>query len=260
MTEHTDSDSELLSSLMDGELAASEAEALERRLANEPLLAQQLAAMRRAEQKLRAAYAPLADEPLPADLVALLSDADQDNAPADANVVPFPQAAPSRSFFVPSSIAAGIALAVGIGIGLSLDRDGGLSETERLLAANVLISPETELFAVLETSPSGATTTLDGGVEATPRLSFQTAAGNYCREATVATRGRESALVGCREDAGWALQAVIQVSANSIAADIDGFRPASVPTSALDGVVDRLIEGAPLGTDAENAAIAAGWK
>jgi hypothetical protein len=260
MIERTDRDTELLSSLMDGELTASEAEALEHRLANEPALAQQLAAMKRVEQKLREAYAPVADEPLPAGLVALLTDDEQDGAPADSNVVPFPQAAPRRSFFVPSSIAAGIALAIGIGLGLSLDRDGDLSETERLLAANALITPDTELFAVLESSPSGATTTLGGGVDATPRLSFRTAAGNHCREATVATGGRESALVGCREDAGWALQAVFQVSVSVGAPANNGFRPASDPASALDAIVDGLIEGAPLGADAERTAIEAGWK
>jgi hypothetical protein len=161
---------------------------------------------------------------------------------------------------VPSSIAAGIALAIGFGLGLSLGRDGGLSETERLLAANALITPDTELFTVLESTPSGATATLGGGVDATPRLSFQTAAGNYCREATVATGSRESALVGCREDAGWALQAVIQVSVGDDAPANNGFRPASDPASALDAIVDSLISGAPLGTDAERTAIAAGWK
>jgi hypothetical protein len=260
MIERTDRDTELLSSLMDGELAAGDAEALERRLANEPALAQQLAAMKRAEQKLREAYAPVADEPLPAGLVALLTDDKQDGAPAGSNVVSFPPAASRRSFFVPSSIAAGIALAIGIGLGVSLDRDGGLSETERLLAANALIAPDTELFAVLESSPSGATAALGGGVDATPRLSFQTAAGNYCREATVATGSRESTLVGCREEAGWALQAVIQISVSGGAPANNGFRPASDPASALDAIVDDLIEGAPLGADAERAAIEAGWK
>lgn len=260
MTEHADRDTELLSSLMDGELEAAEAESLQRRLADEPALAEQLAAMQRAERKLTEAYASVADEPLPAGLIALLSDANEDAVPADSNVVSFPKAAPRRSFFVPSSIAAGIALAIGFGFGLSLDRDGGLSESERLMAANALITPDTELFGVLESSPSGVTAALGGGVDATPRLSFQTAGGTYCRELTVAAGNRESAVVGCRESAGWALQAVIHVSVSNGSSASNGFRPATDPTSALDAIVDGLIDGVPLGAEAERNAIAAGWK
>ncbi|MDX1563538.1 MAG: hypothetical protein R3305_11460, partial [Gammaproteobacteria bacterium] len=204
-------DDERLSALIDGELGANAAAALEARLAAEPALAARLKALRGADRALRDAYAPVADELLPAELLALLADADESGDEAQrANVIPLGRrpeprrAAQPRSFWIPTSIAAGIALAVGVTLGISLNTQNRLTDTEQLLAAGAPITPDRELFAVIEATPSGQTVALAGTIEATPRLSFQTADGGYCRELALTSSTQQAALVGCRRDGSWA--------------------------------------------------------
>lgn len=269
MTEHVDEvfsdDDERLSALLDGELPSEAAKVLEARLAAEPALARRLEAMRRTDQVLRERYGPVADEPLPAELAALVRGDGPGGTPASdpssqGAVVPIRRAERARSAWIPSSIAAAIALAVGVTIGISLSIRDSLSDTERLLASNALISPDRELFDVLESLPSGETATLASDWTAMPRLTFQTAGSDYCREIALASSTGRTALVGCREDAGWRLQAVFQVPRAGIDNDSDGFRPASEPATELDRLVNTMIAGAPLGAEAEQAAIASGWE
>lgn len=255
-TDTHERDDELLSSLVDGELPERERIALEARLAAEPALAQRLEAMRRADRALRDSYGPVADEPLPAALLALLG---RDSARGDsAAVVPLRRTVPPR-FWMPASIAAGIALAIGFALGVSLElRDP--TDTELLLASSVRVTPDYELFGVLESTASGETVSLAGDLAATPRLTFRTFDGAYCRELALSTGPRRSAVVSCREDDAWRIAAVIEVPASGLDNDGSEFAPASGPVSELDSVVNAMMAGAPLDAEAERRAMAAGWR
>ncbi len=260
MTEHSDNhrnrDDELLSAFLDDELGAAERSALERRLAAEPALARRLAALRRADQALGRAYGPVADEPLPKALLDLLADGEAGDEP---KVVPLRRRGRPR-FTLPASIAAGIALAVGIGLGLKLALDDGEWQADTALRANALLEADGELFGVFETAASGESVALTDRVSATPRLSFRTAGGGYCRELGLETGAGFTALVGCRETGGWRLEAVVRTETPAGVPDDGAFVPASGPADALDEIVADLMTGAPLGADAERAAIDAGWQ
>lgn len=259
------SDDERLSSLIDGELPAAAAAELERRLAAEPELAQRLRTLRRGDAALRKAYASIEAEPLSAGLSALLrrhgidDDISQDAAGAAAKVVPLRRHRPPISW-VPTSIAAGIALAIGLALGLTLGPRDRLTDTQRLLASGAAITPDRELFEVIESVPSGETQTLAGNVAATPRLTFRTADGDYCREIELASSTRRTSVVGCRQNGAWRPEGVTQFSASSGELGNDSFVPASGPADGLDAIVGELMAGIPLSADAERDAIAAGWQ
>lgn len=261
------SDDERLSALIDGELDAAETVALEARLAAEPALARRLAALREADSTLRRAYGDVANEPLPARLVGLVEghalpggDGRDDTTSERRSVVPLRPRIRTREFWVPGSIAAGIALAIGIWFGTSVGPRDALTATERLLASGAPIGPDSELYAVIESMPSGETATLAGNISATPRLTFRTADGGFCREVGLSAGSRQTAIVGCRENGGWIPEAVIHVPGTPDADVNDGFVPASGPAAALDSIIDGLMSGVPLGAAAESEAIATGWR
>jgi len=256
-------DDERLSALIDGELTPAEADALGQRLVFEPALARRLTALRVAGDRLRQVYGPVADEPLPDALIALLgADARRDEArrePAEPRVVPLRRIAALRQSWLPTSIAAGVALAIGLMLGVSLGPSGRF-DAAPLLAQDASIGPDDALFEVLETLPSGQSAALAGGVSATPRLTFRTGAGAYCRELSLTSSDRWAALVGCRDEAAWRLEALIQGPGSAGPGGNDAFLPASGPVTALDPIVDALMTDVPLGAEAERDAMAAGWR
>ena len=65
-------DDEVLSALLDGALAEDEAKRLCDRLASDPALAARLEALRGVDAAVRQAYGPIADEPVPQRVLALL--------------------------------------------------------------------------------------------------------------------------------------------------------------------------------------------
>jgi len=259
-------DDERLSALIDGELDAAETAAVEARLAAEPALARRLAALRHANTMLRGAYGSVAEEPLPAELTVLLqADAAArpeagDASGAGASVVPFGRPIRAPQFWVPSSIAAGIALAIGVWFGTALGPRDDLTDTGRLLASGASIDPGRELYEVIESMPSGETAALAGGLSATPRLTFRAADGGFCREVALSSPSRQTTIVGCRDNGAWIPEAVIQVSGTAGASADNGFVPAAGPAAELDAIVGALMAGVPLSAAAEREAIAAGWR
>jgi hypothetical protein len=258
-------DDERLSALIDGELDAADATVIEARLAAEPALARRLTALRQADSALRRVYGPIADEPSAAALAARLERAGRGgearDAPGDtANVVPLRRSAGAGSYRMPASLAAGIALAIGIALGVAVGPRDDLTDTERLLASNAPISAERELFEVLESLPSGETAALAGNLSATPRLTFRTADGDFCRELALSSNARQTTIVGCRTDAVWAMAAVVQLAGPAGGSGQDGFVPASGPGMELDAFVNALMDGVALSASAEREAIASGWR
>ncbi|HUF74558.1 MAG TPA: hypothetical protein VMR74_16875 [Gammaproteobacteria bacterium] len=259
-------DDERLSALIDGELDSAEAAELAKRLAAEPALARRLSTLHQADRALREAYGPIVREPVGGELAALLErhgaavDATADGTDSAANVVPLRRRGGAPRFRIPASIAAGLALAIGVWLGVSLGVRDGLTDTERLLASGALIGTDRELYEVIESMPSGETATLAGNLSATPRLTFRTADGGFCREIALSSESRQMTVVGCRESGGWMPEAVIQFSGITDASGNNGFVPASGPTTELDAFVSALMSGVPLGAAAEREAIAAGWR
>jgi hypothetical protein len=246
-------DDEALSALIDGALTTQDAQRLRERIAGEPVLAARLTALEQADAILRNSYAGIVEEPLPPQLLARLKP----SAPAE-NVVALHGNGGWRRAWVPSALAAGIALAVGLVIGLSVDST--TNSLRRLdFAAGGTVAAGSGLFDVLESVPSGQTRVLDGVLSATPRFTFRTVDGDYCRQLGVSAGTRRTETLACRQEGIWQLEMAVFGSESATPASADVYRPAGRDSGPMDSAVNAMIEGSPLGLALEERVMAAGW-
>src|SRR5262245_26251567 len=248
MTEHTKSDDDALSALIDGALPSDEAAALRARLKQEPALAARLAELERANSAVRDAYRNVVDEPLPESVLELLR---APAAPA-SNVVDLGARRRGRALpaWLPHAAAAGIALAIGLGLGFGFGQRAG-DTPAGLLAATGPVAPGSALHALLESAPSGEPRAIDGAT-AEARFTFRAQGGDWCRELAVSSGAARNAAVACRRDGGWRVDLI------GVEAGGEAYRPAG-GDSPLREAVDARIDGEPLEPDAERALVGRGW-
>jgi anti-sigma factor RsiW len=257
-------DDEALSALLDGALPNEEAERLRQRLSREPSLAERFAALERANAAVRDAYADVAAEPLPAQVLELLSsqrsagNEDGDRARNVIELAAHKQRSKPRFVTIPAAIAASIALAIGLSLGVWFGPRAPAPESAALIATAGSVEPGTELHDVLQTVRSGATRALGGNLAATPRLTFKTLAGDYCRHVDLTSARNTTATLACRRSGGWQLE-VLHFGPPGSRGPEGLYRPATGTPSTLDSAIDELIDGAPLDAQAEDALIAGGW-
>ena len=104
----TDIDEAMLIALVDGELDDVTRRRVERAMAEDPALAERVAMHRRLRERLAGHYAPIAQEPLPEAMRALVEDS--------ARVVPLARPAPRwRGWVTGGAIAASLVLGLGLG-------------------------------------------------------------------------------------------------------------------------------------------------
>jgi hypothetical protein len=252
--EMSTSDDEALSALLDGALPAADAERLRQRLAQEPALQARLDALEKANAAVRDAYAGVVDEPLPSRVLELLGS----GTGSRGSVIEFPARKPPRFLTLPLAAAAGIALAIGLSLGVLLESRTLRPDSAALLAGTGEVEPGTELYEVLQSVPSGETRVLAAQVSATPRLTFGTADGRYCRQVDLASERGRTETLACRRDGGWRLE-VASFTAGAGAGPDEVYRPASGPSTPIDSAIDALIDGAPLDAAAERALIGQDW-
>jgi hypothetical protein len=252
---------EQLSAFLDGELSDVEFQKLEACLVNDSKLRQRLSDLAEANTALQAAYRPIADEPVPAHILAML-DAPKPvskNAENSNDVIELFSVNDNQrgsKWLLP--IAASIALVAGVIIGqFGL---GGAGSNQTLMAqVSGTIAPDNPLFDVLETTPSAMQAALIAGetIEVRPTLSYQTASGTYCREFEVT--GTDTALhsVACRSDAGWEIQILNRIQVHGQ----EGMRTASgASDQAVDQFVSDTMDDIPFGSEQELVLIKNGWK
>jgi hypothetical protein len=246
----TTNDDEALSALLDDALSPDEAAQLRQRLEREPALRTRYAALEHANTVVHKAYAGVADEPLPASVLDAL------RLPGESdNVVTFRPRRPLLVTLLPLATAATIALVVGLAVGVRVG-PGGSSDPTALVAEAGVMAPGTPLFAALEGLPSAATQALGAGVTATPRLTFGTSEGDYCRLVDLASERGTTEALACRRDGEWQLEMV----AFGERAPRDGvYRPASGPSPVIEAAVDSLIEGEPLDAAGERELLDRSW-
>lgn len=162
--------------------------------------------------------------------------------------------------FWPLAAVACASLVVGFGIGRQLFQVGGASTGSLVVAADhqgglVAAAP---LRHVLETARSGAISALEpgsGGLQATPVLSFKSRQAGVCRQyrvtSTATAAGEASEGLACRQPEGqWRIE--IHAVAEARQTPSGSMAPAAGPgSSPVDAVVDRIIDGDPLGADDE---------
>lgn len=153
-------------------------------------------------------------------------------------------------------LAASAALAIGLAAGLSPSRGPD---------ASVVGFPgdDDELYAALETSPSGPVAETPDGPQITLVASFLRDDGRPCRQFEVldADNAAMTEGIACRNDAGaWASEIAVASLLAAAETSETGFVPAAGPgDDALDATLDRLGAGMSLSPDEERTLIVAGW-
>ena len=246
----SDADDAALSALIDGALAPEEAEHLARRLAAEPALARRLAELKGVDEALRASYGGIADEPLPAPV----TDAVRRAARLRHELRP---TARRRSLGLPVAATAGLAAAAGFALALVVVSPRPPRDPRADLVPGARIARGSRLHDVLHETPSGMSLGLGDGWSATPRLSFADVTGAPCRRLDVGGATGTLAALACRREGEWRVELV---GVGGAVAGEGSYRPAGgEAASAIDAAIEGLIEGDPLGRDAEGELIARGW-
>jgi hypothetical protein len=106
--------------------------------------------------------------------------------------------------------------------------------------------------------PSATTRDLGADLKATARLTFAAAGGGFCRQIDLQSARGTTATLACRDDDGWQIE-VASFAAQAPRGAGGVYRPAAGNSTAIDGAIDELIRGDPLGAAAEAALIASGW-
>jgi hypothetical protein len=230
----------------DGELDAATRAAIEAAAASDPELARRIARHQALRQRLRSAFDPVLEEPLPERLVATARGASSEPR---GTVVPLRRVAAARwSSAQWGALAASLILGLLLGPWLMRGADRGplVTSDGTLLAQGSLARALSEQLA----SNQSATAAVQIGV------SFRSHSGAYCR--TFALR-EKSALAGlaCHEHGSWHVEA-LATGESQIAGG--GYRTAaSALPPAIAGTLETLIDGEPLDARAEAAARANGW-
>ncbi len=221
---------EVLMAYADGELDPLAAKRVERAIADDPALAQQVERHRALRQRIAGAFAPVLDERVPDQLDALLR----------TNVVELPAPKPQPILTRWREAAALAAcLVLGLMIGMGASRGPVSAGAGGLYASG-------SLAAALYDQIGGA----DGAVKVA--VSFRDKQGAYCRVfSSVATDG-----IACRDGAGWALRRTQRASA----AASGEYAQAGSADPELMAAAQDMMAGEPLDAKAEEAARGKGWR
>ena len=229
----TDIDEALLIAWVDGELDEVTRRRVDRAAADDPALAARLDMHRQLRDRLSGHYAPIAAEPVPPAMRALLEE--------NAKVVPLvPSATPRwRNWGIGGAIAASLVLGLGIGH-LSSGPAGPIAVQDGAMVA------QGELSSALDTQLASAQE--DAAIRI--GLSFRRKGGGWCRS----FEGAAISGIACREGQGWQVQQLIPGSGQG-----SDYRQASSGDLRLAATVDALIDGAPADAQGERAAMEKGW-
>ncbi len=230
---------------LDGELPMAERTALEVALAADAGLAARLQAHKALADQVRAAFAGVADEPVPDRLIRAV-----DAEPAEtSNVVAFPtrRPAPARLWGGGGAIAASLALGVLVGYAV-LPRTGAGSA--------VAIGPDMGARGALGQALDRQLASTRSGDPADVKIgiSFRSKAGPICRT----FRTNVLAGLACRNGDGWRVRMAVPAAQ---ATGDGGYATAasSIPAEIMT-LAGSTIDGRPFDAEAEARAKAGGWR
>jgi hypothetical protein len=237
-------DDETLMAYADGELDETRARAVEAALRDQPELVVRVETMRATRARVAAAFAPIAVEPAPERLQALL------RSPGDVVSLDAVRAARANARAKPwrgrewSALAAGIAAVLVIGLYVSPPRPGAsiVADARGVRAGGAL---------------AHALTTRLAGEDGAVRLgiSFRAKDGPVCRTFGLA-RPNVSGLA-CRENNAWEVRALAEVAPQAVGA----YRQAgSAEAPEILAAVERTIQGEAFDAAAEKQALRDHWK
>ena len=227
---------------LDGELSRAEAAEMERRVAADPQLAAIAEQHRAMQARVKRAFDPVAQEPVPERLRAAIR-------PPEAEIVDFAAARQARDDrhewkVVPQWAAMAATLAVGIFVGTMVPQRAGAPvevQDGRLYAAASL---DQALDAQLASAP--ATGDVRIGV------TFRDQSGAICRSFTDA----QASGLACRNGNRWHVRGLFAAPEGQ---DTD-YRMASGMDPNLAALLDSTIVGEPFDAAQEKAAAQRGWR
>lgn len=237
---------EELMAYADGELSDADAARVEGALALDPALAERLAAHRHLHAVLKGHLDPVAEEPVPDALIAMITAAARED---DRKVISLAAAraereakAPPRPFLQRwGGMAIAASLVLGLMLGTQLRTSGPIVERNgALMASGTLAKGLDTQLASAESGPLRILT------------SFQREGGDYCR---VFEAGATSG-IACKDQGGWVLERTMASGARQ-ASD---YRQAGSADSELMAAAQDMAKGEPLDAGQEKAAVAKGWK
>ena len=240
---------EQLMAYVDGELPAADVEQIEAAMALDPVVAAMVARHRGLRGRLRDAFAPALDEPVPGHLLAML----REPAQTAANVVPLvPRhvASQPRRWALPEWAAIAASLVLGIALSQWLAAPASpllLSSSEGGLVAGRSLSRQLERQLSADAG--------EGGVAV--GLTFRNVDGGYCRSFTVGPPQSLAGLACRRKDESWQVPVVMEAAP---AAGGELQQASSALPPALLSELDARIAGQPLDATQELAARDAGWR
>ena len=222
---------EQIAAFADGQLEGAELERIAAAIAADPALEKQVAAHRALAQRLGAHFAPIAAEPVPDHLAALLK-APQDNVASLADARARRKGPPRWAWLAGPALAASLVLA----LTLRPASDAGYADAQLASAL------DSQLVAGQQA---------DAPVRVL--LSFRDAGGAYCR----AFERAASAAIACRDAQGWQLRN--HSAASSGGAPAGEYRQAGSAGDVL-AAAQAMAAGPALTAEEELAARRNGWR
>jgi hypothetical protein len=229
-------DDEKFFAWLDGELAPDEAAEMQAKVAADPKLAQLAEQHRAFGARLKGAFDPIAEAPVPARL--------EDALRPSAEVIDFAAAKRSRSIpSLPQWAAIAATLAVGISIGTIVPKGATAPVEVQGGAMYAAAGLNQALDTQLASAPAG---------DVRIGLTFRDQAGEICRSFTQ----QASSGLACRSGGHWKLKGLFAAPEGQ-ATD---YRMAAGMDPNLAALVDSAMTGEPLDAAQEKAAKANGWK
>lgn len=219
-----------IAAFADGELTGERQAEVAAAVAADPTLAADVEAHRALKARLAGHFAPIAEQPVPDHLAAMLR-------PKEAEVVDFAAArerVEAKRRLPRWSLYAGPALAASLALALFLPRGGSDELDPQLLAA-------LDSQLVSEQPSDGDTRIL---------LSFRNREDQFCRAYSVPGRSA----IACRTSGGWEDRAEVEYSPGSST----DYRQAS--TNPIFEQVQEMADGPALDAEQEAAALKSGWR
>lgn len=223
---------EQIAAFADGQLEGAEHADVAGAIAADPAMVAQVAAHQALRARLSSHFAPVASEPVPDRLAALL-------APPQSEVVDLAQVRARRSGLPRWIWAAGPALAASLVLAVTLGRGGGTGAD--YAADQIAAALDSQLVGE---QPANAPVRV--------LLSFRDSGGAYCR----AYSASEASGIACRDREGWKLQGAVSAGARPEAGE---YRQAG-SESEIMAQAQALAAGPALDAAAERAARARGWR
>lgn len=235
---------EMLAAYADGELDPLAARQVERAIAADPALADQVERHRALRATLAAAFAPIAAAPVPDRLIQMVPDARVVDLAAARAARARAAAAPERRWRLWAGMGGMMAASLVLGVLVGRGADNGPIESR-----DGMLVASGGLGRALDTQLASA----DGGNSAPHILvSFRDGSGRYCRSFS----GAALSGIACKEEAGW----VLRETRGGGTATASEFRQAGSADAALMADAQAMMAGEPLDAAAEEAARAKGWR